>query len=188
MKRTIALSFALAVLAMSIYHPDPVSASCLPDPFTVQEEYDRADAVFSGTVVSKKMTRTGTSPGFAVVFAVERVWKGDVGETITLIQYTTSVDFSFEEGRDYLVFAGEEPLADMERELSAIPCGNTALLANAQLELKALGEGHIPGSTSQQPVSMPNTGGRGLARGGVVTVAAVLFVLLLAPVFALKRR
>lgn len=188
MKRIFALCVGLAVLATLLYSPRPASASCLPNPFTVQEERERAEVVFSGKVVSLQPVRTSTSPGSAVVFDVDRVWKGDVGESITLMQYITSVDYSFEEGQEYLVFAAREAVMGETRGLSAIPCGNTAPLSDAQADIKELGAGHPPAGSSQSPDSMPEVGGGGMVGGRLLTFTAPLLVLLLLSGLVLRRR
>ena len=103
------------------------------------EALETADAVFSGMVVGREASR-GAPSLFEV--QVGTVWKGPVTST-TFVEGGPHVMcwFSFEVGKEYLVYASESGGV-----LGAGWCGRTGLTENKEHDLQFLGEGWVPAS------------------------------------------
>lgn len=119
--------------------PASPRCSCIP-PAPPREELGRADAVFSGRVVSVTERREGGSafqgrPHLEVRIVPGRRWKGAAGDTVTVFtpDNGAACGFGFEQGREYLVYA------EGEDQLRAFLCSRTRLLADAGEDLAALG-------------------------------------------------
>jgi len=75
-----------------------------------------------------------------MVFSVKEVWKGEVTSEIRIKSDFTSVSFNFEEGKEYLVYAGGNDLDG----ISTSSCTRTARLIDASKDLAVLGKGVPP--------------------------------------------
>lgn len=136
------LLVALFGLASLPVLPGPLSACTCAPPGPPAQEMERADAVFTGKVVSIGAAHVpGDEPKWPsrleVTFRLLGVWKGLAeGERVTV--YTASQSaacgFEFEDGKKYLVYA-----YDAGGELTATLCSRTALLKRAEEDLQALG-------------------------------------------------
>ena len=153
-------------------------------PGSPSEELEKFDAVFAGEVLSIEHSfdpdTPSRSPGdhTTIGFTVNTVWKGMVDSNIDLTTPPTggSCGFAFAEGEEYIVYAHEG--AEQNANLNVSICSRTALLAEAQADRDALGEGYAPQgglveSSSEQP--------QGLGTGItwiiiVVIVAAVVLI------------
>ena len=128
------------------------ACSCIT-PTTSLEALERADAVFTGRVVSFRTfsfeveTDNGwTLPYWSVEFAVDRVWKGPITST-TFIYVWPSATCGygwFEQGESFLAFAQHSRDPEDEDALFAGQCSRTQRLEHAEHDLQALGEGHAP--------------------------------------------
>lgn len=113
---------------------------------SVAEEVDKSTAMFSGKAIAEEYRRLesdGVGEVLVVRIKVERVWKGEIGDTVVMytrmLKGQTSVrdeDFNFKVGESYLVYAYGS-LA----KLKTNGCTRTKLLKNAEEDLQALGEG-----------------------------------------------
>lgn len=133
------ITFALAVLA----HPPgrAFACSCVPSP-PPAEAAGQSQAVFSGTVVT-----VGTQPAgqagmpVLVTFDLKETWKGPNGPQLTLgtSGSSASCGYEFVTGEEYLVYATIQ-----DGQLTTSLCSRTAPLADAGVDLAALGPGTAP--------------------------------------------
>ena len=164
----------MAVLITTLWFlsvPAPSHAcSCIP-PLSPSEELDRAALVFAGKVLSIEKDRhlkipvvslddpTDIARQLKVEFEVDRMWKGQAGETMSLgtAQHGASCGFTFVEGEEYLVYSRDGATVSL--------CSRTKLIAKAQEDLDALGEGNPPnGDGTANPQDDPSSpGGCGMA-------------------------
>src|SRR4051812_17805819 len=87
------------VAAASLVFLYGTASACSCEPISVAEGFARAEAVFSGKVISAERARW--------VFAVGSIWKGEVAERVVLRDALslTSCASSFSLGERYVVFA-----------------------------------------------------------------------------------
>jgi hypothetical protein len=103
-------------------------------------QYAEADAVFVGAVtdvtpVDYDLIATPGSNVRRVGFKVERAFRGVGGARAELIEWGTSCDFGFEDGKTYLVYAYRSP---EKGTLSTGYCTRTAELSKASADLAYL--------------------------------------------------
>lgn len=111
-----------------------------PTPQTIRKQNDdlnKADFVFSGEVIKFDT--------FTVVFRIEKVWKGETVEEITMATKTkakgnglltfSSCDYNFNKGEKYLVYA-EGSGGNMQ----SYKCAETGQLKNSDDRIKFLRE------------------------------------------------
>lgn len=112
-----AIGLAMLLLA---WLPRPAAASCIG--YSLGEHVGRATAVFQGRVVAIEGI---PQDGSIVRFAVERMWKGPLPSEIVLKHYHSShVWWSFQAGRDYVVWAYSAPrpqALDEDQRIGAMP-------------------------------------------------------------------
>ena len=128
-------------------------------PGSPSEELEKFNAVFTGRVLSIEHSfdpnASSVSPGdhTTVGFTVNTVWKGTVDKNIDLTTPPTggSCGFAFVEGEEYIVYAYEN--AEENANLNVSICSRTALLAEAQADLDALGDGYAPQGGTAGPSS-----------------------------------
>jgi hypothetical protein len=72
-------------------------------------------------------------------FSVMEVWKGRIPGNISSVSIINKCGGAFDVGENYLVYAYGE-----DDRLVTVPCSRTTLLASAEEDLKALGEGRPP--------------------------------------------
>ncbi len=116
--------------------------------------------------------------GRPVTFEVSSYWKGEFdGPTIVLRSWRSSIDYEFEAGRKYLVYARRwDPNSPGAGggALNASGCGRTRLLADAGADLRTLGPG-------TPPATQPGDNGWGVwtivLSVGVVSLGAVALLL-----------
>jgi hypothetical protein len=128
-----------ATLSAAPCPPASPRCSCIP-PVPPREALGQADAVFAGRVVSVTERREGGPafpgrPYLEVRIVPERRWKGAAGDTVTVAtsDNSASCGYAFEQGRDYLVYAGGEDA------LRVFICSRTRPLADAAEDVAALG-------------------------------------------------
>ncbi|MYE55129.1 MAG: hypothetical protein F4X34_08050 [Chloroflexi bacterium] len=150
------------------------ACSCIP-PKPPLEALARADAVFSGHVVSMKEPRgwwvSSTDP-ITVEFRVDAVWKGKIYETMFIKTAWSSASCGFE-------FVLDEQYIVYVREGWVSLCSRTKSIDKASEDFTALGEGvaPVPGSNSEGPLLDLDYGILGLAVIGLLGAAAVVFAL-----------
>ena len=172
--RNHALRAVLAAVVTGLWFlvtPAPsYGCSCIV-PGTPSEELEKSAAVFTGKVLSIEKNQrlkipvvssdapTDIARQLKVHFQVDRVWKGQADETMSLgtAQYGASCGFTFVEGEEYLVYSRDGATVNL--------CSRTKLIADGQEDLDALGAGSPPGdgtSNPQDDTSFP--GGCSMAR------------------------
>ncbi len=139
---------AILVIALTIYSSPLGACSCVPPP-PPKEALIGADCVFIGKIVSYDYLDTnmrhanyGSSDDlYRHLFLVEKVWKGQVKDTIEIIcaRDGVSCGYYFMEDQSYLVYARRR-YADTT-QLSTGLCSRTKHISRADEDLKDLGEG-----------------------------------------------
>lgn len=148
------------------------ACSCIM-PGTPQEEVTRSDAVFSGKVTQQTPAAgLDGSEAIKVSFEVGQVWKGQIPQELLLETSGSSAScgYTFENGKEYLVYAYSN-----EGQLSVNLCSRTALVADAQEDLTALGQSTVPAAAPETPAAeSASQSSRPLAIiAGLAVVAAV---------------
>ena len=165
---------ALVVLLLHLDTSHIYACSCVP-PKPPLEALARADAVFSGEVVSLKEPRgwwaSSTDP-ITVEFRVIAVWKGEIYETmfIKTAWSSASCGFEFVVSEQYIVYAREDRTS---------LCSRTKSVDNASEDFAALGKGVEPvsGSNSERPLFALDSGALDLAVIWLLGAAVVVFAL-----------
>lgn len=169
-RRALFVLIALVALCFTQAANTPPAQACRCFRSTPADTFQRADAVFSGKVVSVKEQKRPAKNGdshvtHAYTFEVRNSWKGVSSSRITTYFYSYFLTDSgtyvtgchsegFKVGETYLVYArrGDGPpgFPDLHDELGAglSYCGRSALLSAAYEDLQALG----PGTVHSQPV------------------------------------
>lgn len=163
--------------------PDRVWACSCAYNDSVQEEMAKRTAVFSGRVVDLEKKRQGlTSSSADPVFVhleTDRVWKGqELGRKITVSTALSgaSCGYTFEEGREYLVYAHGE----MD-QLQVSLCSLTKPLIDADSDLLLLGEGQAPtgpGGFTHDGNDLSLMIGTGIIAGVALFMALIVVILL----------
>lgn len=161
----IARWLVLVVVAAAVFVANPRCAyacSCLP-PGPPRDALASSDAVFAGRVVKLSAPLgdvVSSVDPVSVTFEVSRSWKGAQAQTVVVKTASSSAScgFNFEQGREYLVYAGTA-----DGELQAGLCSRTQALATAAEDLAALGAGQAPAAGaptggSETPSQLPDTG------------------------------
>ncbi|MCQ6276376.1 hypothetical protein JMM81_15785 [Bacillus sp. V3B] len=147
MKKT-TLFFVFIFINMFLIGSFPSNASacsCAELP-SVEEEFDRSKAVFSGKVVDireKRSLKGYTSK--SVLFEVVNTWKGVEQSQIIITTGQGGGDcgFDFKEGQEYLVYANESTMYGV-KSLVTVICDRTNELSSSQKDLEVLSEGQPP--------------------------------------------
>lgn len=165
-------------------HPAQVHACSCVMPGTPSEEIDKFDAVFAGRVVSIEHSfdpqGSSFSPGdqTTIAFKISAVWKGAVNRDMDVTTPSTggACGFAFEEGEEYIVYAYDS--ADADGGYSVNICSRTALLADAQEDLDAFGDGDAPltQAGAPQPEGQPDTDDVSVSLVILGAIAAIVLV------------
>lgn len=153
------LSITALVTAIAIALPAQPAAACTCAGGTVEEQYARADAVFTGRLLDRRdpdNTGLSSSADFAALrFEVDAVYKGEVviDQAVVTEQDTASCGVAFRGEGPFLVFANETHWAGRvvpDGMLHATSCDGT----------RPLGAAPVPASlgTARRP-SAPTDGG-----------------------------
>ena len=148
----------LTLIGLSLAAPNLRACSCKSPP-PPKEAMEKMAAVFSGKAV--KLEADEKAHEVHVTFEVSRVWKGEVGKTITVTTGGGTCGFRFHEGDGYLVYA-----YDQGEQLKTNICTRTRVLAHAKEDLEALGEGKAvdAGSATAPPATRPSHQATGRAK------------------------
>jgi len=135
LKITVVLIFFIALFIKISYKPAN-ACSCLKPPPPLEAK-ERAAAVFSGTVIGQESSQFEVK----VNFKVRRVWKGNIGDTVSVITNTNSAacGINFRDRQSYLVYAFKN-----ENQLRTNLCSRTKLIDRASEDLQELGSGIRP--------------------------------------------
>lgn len=148
---------------------------CSCSPPSIPNAIERADAIFSGQVVSiDLMDESFGWYGARVELRVFRGWKGRSGSRAVVFTEPSSAacGFPFRVGERYLVFARR---VGEDRRLGTGLCSRTARLGEAGEELAYLGRGERPRGTEKEPspgfkIETASESRRRLLIGGAVGV------------------
>ena len=139
------LTIFCALVLFTLSASEAFGCVCEIDPHPTPEKiradrlsaFEKATVVFSGEVVAMDT--------LTVKFKVDKIWKGDEAEEITMLTGTkdngdgtitsSTCDYGFENGKQYLIYA-YGPMA----ELKTHKCSRTMLLKDAETEMKGLDE------------------------------------------------
>ncbi len=135
MRFVIALAFLIASQSLI---PAALACSCAPPP-PPKQALAGSTAVFSGKCISVEIKEQRK----IVTFEVDRVWKGEVGKTVTITTAahgaTCGYAFTTKGDATYLVYCYGKPDA-----LSTNICTRTRSLAAGADDIKELGDGEKP--------------------------------------------
>lgn len=151
MKKYLHLLFVLLFLVSVMAFPEPASACSCAMPGTPQQEFVRADAVFTGRVVGSGTNLFRTVQNFLAqyipfipyhfrgsrtfTFHVTQSWKGISQSTVTISTGFGDADcgYSFSTGTDYVIYAYHTG-----SEYSANICSRTAPTSQAPQDIAYL--------------------------------------------------
>lgn len=135
MKKIVLIAASILVLTSN------AASACVCFPTTPKKNFRNSRAVFAGKVIDI-MPQTDINRetsdslvAFKVTFEVSKVWKGKVDKQQVVLTSKSfpGCEYSFEKGKEYLVYASGEELT-IQTEL----CHTTKPLANAQADLAVL--------------------------------------------------
>ncbi len=160
------------------------------------EEMEKFDAVFAGRVVSiehnfdPNATTLGPGDRTTVGLEVSTVWKGTVHEDmyVTTPPSGESCGITFTEGEEYILYAHDSAVLD--EGYSVNRCSRTALLAEAQADLDAFGDGGAPlsGTAGPQPEQTRDATGNNALIAMLGAAAAIIFLGAVSAVVWVRRR
>jgi len=136
----------LAFIFMIVSFPSQTSACSCANLPSVEDEFERSKAVFSGKVVDIKEKRS--LKGYrtnSVLFEVTNTWKG-VEQTqiiITTGQGDGDCGYPFKKGQEYLVYADDSNMYGAT-SLASVICDRTDILSTSQEDIEILGAGQPP--------------------------------------------
>jgi hypothetical protein len=192
MKKILTFVALLLVTVLPFIPTSTHACSCIP-PQSPEVSLGQAAAVFSGTVTDINEEGILNMPRLEVTLDVDRVWKGSIDETVTVITAKDSAacGIPFAEGSTYIVYASAAE--EGSNELRAYSCGRTALLEDATEDTMALGSGKEPNAGENVPVIAPASGNEEpeFVNGGHGAGLAVLLVALAAlggMIFAMTKQ
>lgn len=133
----------LAFIFMIGSFPSIASACSCANLPSVEEEFERSKAVFSGKVVDikEKLSLKGYTTK-SILFEVTNTWKGVEQSQIIITTGQGGGDcgYNFIKGEEYLVYANETIMYGAKSLVSTI-CNRTGVLSSSQEDLEILGEG-----------------------------------------------
>ena len=135
MKKIVLIAASLLILTSN------AASACFCIPLSPKKKFRNSRAVFAGKVIdimaqSDRNRETSDSLAwFKVTFEVSKVWKGQVDkqQVVLSAEYSPGCGYSFEKGKEYLVYANGEELA-----IQPGWCDATKPLANAEADLAVL--------------------------------------------------
>ncbi len=141
MKKIVLLATSLFVFSSN------AASACSCISTTPQQNLKNAGTVFAGRVIDvvdeAELHPEVSRPllGFKITFEVSNVWKGQANRqfVVRTSDSSASCGYSFEKGREYLVYASNQG-SQLETGL----CSGTKSLANARRDLAVLGRGKTP--------------------------------------------
>lgn len=154
--RVYSIFLIAGIISIGAFATPNTAAACSCANISQEEMYENADAVFVGSVISRKEKDGGFKEALHALFGrdkprhytynkidfhVTERWKGVDTNKITIVTalHSASCGFNFKKGEEYLVYAHESPAYD--EKLSTSICSRTTLLSEASEDLAALGPG-----------------------------------------------
>ncbi|RDU37926.1 hypothetical protein DRW41_08945 [Neobacillus piezotolerans] len=137
----LAVGFFLITVGSSVSY----ACKCDGQP-SVGDEFEKSAAVFTGKVIDiKEEKESGTdSRTKKVLFEVSGTWKGLTESQVLLGYYQTSCSIDFKKGKEYLVYAKENPDFKNKAVLTSEVCNRTVEVGKAGEDLAFLGQGDSP--------------------------------------------
>lgn len=160
------------LLGSAAIQPEAASACSCAIVSDVREAKQSSDAVFDGTVISKKsaikLFAGASADPVTWTFQVNEVWKGKVAPvlSVTSAESGDSCGYEFQEGHRYVVYARKTG-----ETLDVSLCSRTALYSAAGQDLAELGAGSVP---PQQPAAADSQSGSSIWWLLLIAAAAVL--------------
>lgn len=148
------LAFVVAVASVVLTYP-PAHAACTCKQADLNQNVQRADAVFTGTVTSVQRPPDENSRVIMILVDADRSWKADVPAKVELSTPASSdacgVD-NLKADKDYLFFAQSD-----NAQLTIDSCGGTtAFTAELGNDVtKLLGEAKDPAAAGEPPTDPP---------------------------------
>jgi hypothetical protein len=130
---------AVSIIGLMIVPGSIHACSCAESP-SANAELQSHTAVFSGKVLSvkepSKLLNWSSADPIKVTFEVYRVWKGEVGNKVSIqtAMHEASCGFDFDENQEYLVYAHGD-MADLKASL----CSRTQVFLTSGKDIEALG-------------------------------------------------
>ena len=167
----------IIILFISSFPSNTSACSCAELP-SVEEEFERSQAVFSGRVVDVREKRS--IKGYqtkSVLFEVTNTWKGVKQSQIIITTGQGGGDcgFNFKEGQEYLVYVNKSTMYGGKTLVSTI-CDRTNELSVLQEDLKILGEGQPP--IEDVDLTGKHKGNQYYIWGAAVIVIGILLILI----------
>ena len=132
------MSIALALLLtfLSPLPPEVPMCSCIPNPPPLAALED-ADFVFSGLVTDIDTNHEEAYPRLDVNMVTMQIWKGNIESKVVIETANNSAacGFPFEERKNYIVYGYVH-----QGRMNASLCSRTALLSNAEEDLRELAD------------------------------------------------
>ncbi|CEG28817.1 hypothetical protein [Bacillus sp. B-jedd] len=133
------LSFIVLMAAPNVSY----ACKCIDKP-PVEQELKTSSAVFSGKVIEIREEKRNEGVVEKVLFEVNQTWKGPAESQIILESIQSSCSFTFRKGMEYIVYAVPNSETNDKTALTTGVCDRTALLENAEEDLKLLGDSRQP--------------------------------------------
>ena len=134
----------LLIGSLLVVNTTVVNACSCIQPAPPQESLEQSTSVFAGKVIDIDVPSgivVSSADPVKVTFEVSKIWKGTNYKTlvVTTSRYEESCGYLFKQGEEYIVYTYGEG-----DKLNTGICSRTKLLANAQEDLRELGEDNLP--------------------------------------------
>ncbi|WP_053367939.1 hypothetical protein [Bacillus sp. FJAT-27245] len=147
LKRFLVFIACLVVGIFFVTLGSSVSYACKCDGLPpVEEELEKSTTVFTGKVIGVNEEKgTGIdSPTIKVLFEVSDTWKG-ISESQIILQFNqSSCNIDFKKGKEYLIYAKENPDFKKKTAMTTGVCDRSAEVTKAGGDLTFLGRGEAP--------------------------------------------
>ncbi|NEU31742.1 hypothetical protein GN156_13305 [bacterium LRH843] len=177
MKKAILLPVFILISILIVTSFPSMTSACSCVESSVEEQFDRSTAVFSGKVIDIREKKSKGRASKSVLFEVIETWKGVQQSQIIITTGLGGGDcgIDFKEGEEYLVFASESTMYGTISLVSII-CDGTDNLSSSYDDLAILGEGQPP---IEEVDLSGNQNGNQMYIWGTVLIALGIFVTIL---------
>ena len=148
--------FLVSIVLVNSSDHTAYACSCM-QPLSPDAELPNYDAVFSGRVIENQdVSATQQTDSIFFIFDVDKIWKGDKKDTVTVktAESSAACGFPFEENQEYIVYANQYDGDYLEVSL----CSRTGLLADATEDLQELDSGFSIESKLLSPLKQIKNG------------------------------
>lgn len=187
---------ATAALVLSGWVLASPARACSCAGLSIPEQFERADAVFTGQLISREVRGGGSSTDAAVhLFSVDTVFKGTAHARQGVVSAASGASCGLELSGDgpFLVFA-DRPGEQRDDALTAGLCDGTAPVTPDLLtEVRALGAAAAPADPADPADPLPGSAGtepppEQLSLVGVLVAAVAGLVVLLTALLVRRSR